>query len=36
MPLLDLNERPIGKDEIKEALGGLKGGKAPGLNGTAP
>ena len=37
MPLLgDLNDRPIGKDEIEEALGDLKVGKVPGLDGIAP
>ena len=37
MPLLgDLNDRPNGKDETEEALGDLKVGKAPGLEGVAP
>ena len=32
MPLLDLHDRPIERDEIED----LKVGKAPGLDGTAP
>ena len=32
----DLNDRPIGRDEMKEALGDLKVGKAPGLDGIVP
>ena len=35
IPLLrELNDRPTGKDEIQKALGGLKIGKALGLDGT--
>ena len=37
MPLLgDLNDRSIGKDGIEDALGDLKVGKTPGLDGIAP
>ena len=32
----DLNDRQIGKDEIEEALGAIKVGKTPGLNGIVP
>ena len=33
MPVLaDLNDRPIGKDEIEEVLGALRVGKSPGLD----
>ena len=35
MPLLDLNDRPIGNDETEETLGEWKVGEAPGLDGTA-
>ena len=31
-----MNGRPIGKDEIEEALGDLKVGKAPGLDEISP
>ena len=31
----DLDNKPIGKDEIEEALGNLKVGKALGLDGIA-